>query len=151
MNNDNLYYLLILAEEGHFSRAAKKLGISQPALSAYLAKQEQALGAILFDRSATPLKPTAAGEAVLAYVRQVRREERQLEKQIADLRLLRCGSLTVAGSAADGRPLPPALPGDPAAAGQRRRAGFRPPDAERRNRFFPHAASGGRRARRPAI
>ena len=59
-----------LFEECHFGRAARRLGISQPALTARLRRLESAVGARLFDRDRSGVTPTAAG---LAFVEGARR------------------------------------------------------------------------------
>ncbi|MEM6669488.1 MAG: LysR family transcriptional regulator [Pseudomonadota bacterium] len=54
-----------LAEEQHFGRAAKRLGISQPALTSRLRRLEAAVGARLFERSRSGVRPTPAGAAFI--------------------------------------------------------------------------------------
>ena len=48
-----------------FSKASKKLGISQPALSSYINKLEKKWGILLFDRSISPIELTEFGESYL--------------------------------------------------------------------------------------
>jgi DNA-binding transcriptional LysR family regulator len=62
----HLRYFLAVAEERHFTRAAERLHVSQPPLSAQIRQLEQRLGAPLFVRSSGPVALTAAGEALLA-------------------------------------------------------------------------------------
>lgn len=62
--------VIALFEERHFGRAARRLGISQPALTARLRRLEEALGARLFDRGRGGVAPTDAG---LAFVEGARR------------------------------------------------------------------------------
>lgn len=52
-----------LSEERHFGRAARRLGISQPALTARLRRLEAAIGARLFDRDRSGVRMTSAGAA----------------------------------------------------------------------------------------
>lgn len=54
-------YLTALIAEGSFSKAAQRLGISQPSLSQFLVRLETEAQTELVDRSAKPLKLTAAG------------------------------------------------------------------------------------------
>lgn len=54
MNIDHLRYFQKLAETGHFSKAAKELCITQPALSNSIRKMEKSLGFTLFESSNDP-------------------------------------------------------------------------------------------------
>ena len=54
MKNTGFYYVKEVAKEKSFSKASKKLGISQPALSSYINKLEKKWGILLFDRSISP-------------------------------------------------------------------------------------------------
>lgn len=60
-----LRVFLALAESGHFTRAAERLGMSQSSLSAALGKLERLLGARLFDRHTRACRLTDAGTALL--------------------------------------------------------------------------------------
>ena len=62
MNFRTLKYILVIAEEKSFTKAAQKLVISQPSLSYHVLRLEQELGVLLFDRSKLPLSLTPAGE-----------------------------------------------------------------------------------------
>ncbi|WKX72344.1 LysR family transcriptional regulator [Streptomyces sp. XD-27] len=66
-----LRLLLVLAEELHFGRAAKRLFISQPAFSRQIRALEEHLGVPLVDRSTRRVELTAAGQALLTHVRAV--------------------------------------------------------------------------------
>ena len=66
-----LQYLVAVADLGGFRKAADACGVSQPSLSAQIARFERALGVQIFDRNARGVRVTAPGEAVLTRVRQV--------------------------------------------------------------------------------
>ncbi|MBS0518018.1 MAG: LysR family transcriptional regulator [Proteobacteria bacterium] len=58
-------YAVVLSRHRHFGRAAKTLGISQPALSRGIATLERKIGVRVFERSRRDVTPTPAGEDVL--------------------------------------------------------------------------------------
>ena len=60
MTNYKEYIYAVYREKG-FSKAAQKLYVSQPWLSATIKKAEQELGLPLFDRSTNPISLTEAG------------------------------------------------------------------------------------------
>src|SRR5512136_441562 len=62
---------LAVAEEMHFSRAARRLNLAQPALTAQIRQLEEALGARLFERSNRMRGLTPAGQALLGEARAV--------------------------------------------------------------------------------
>jgi DNA-binding transcriptional LysR family regulator len=66
-----LRHFLALAEETHFGRAADRLCISQPALSASVLRLEEDLGIRLFERDSKSVRITRAGELMLASAREM--------------------------------------------------------------------------------
>jgi len=64
-----LEYLVTVADEANFTRAAEKLLVSQPGISAQIRRLERELGQELLNRSGRSVRPTAVGEAVLPYAR----------------------------------------------------------------------------------
>ena len=56
-----------LCQTGSFTRAAQRLHISQPGLSARIVRLERAVGQRLIDRSVRPAAPTRAGRSFLPY------------------------------------------------------------------------------------
>src|ERR1035438_10432259 len=67
----DLRYFVAVAEELHFTRAAERLFISQPALSKQVRMLERQLGAPLFERDPQGVKLTPVGAALLPHARQV--------------------------------------------------------------------------------
>lgn len=61
----HLRALVVLAEELSFTRAARRLGIAQPALSAQISRLERRLGAKLVERSTRSVELTPAGRDLL--------------------------------------------------------------------------------------
>lgn len=64
-----LKYLVTVVEEASFTRAAAKLHVAQPGVSAQVRKLEREVGEPLLDRSGRMVRPTVAGEAILPYAR----------------------------------------------------------------------------------
>ena len=85
MNLKHIQYVLAVLEEGSITGAAKKLYISQPSLSQMIRQVELSLGAPIFDRSATPLTLTHAGELYLEAAHQILAISSNLENEIAQL------------------------------------------------------------------
>ena len=81
----NPEYFLAIVKERSISKAAERLYLSQPYLSQYLAKLEGAVGAVLLDRSHTPLTMTPAGEVFCAYLERQSYLDRQLVSDLRDL------------------------------------------------------------------
>ncbi|MDO4265421.1 MAG: LysR family transcriptional regulator [Eubacteriales bacterium] len=82
MNTRYLNYILTIAREGSFSKAAKKLGISHVALSNYLNQYEAELGIPLFDRSQFPYLPTEAGRIYIEAAREILEVQRITAQEI---------------------------------------------------------------------
>ena len=78
-------YVNQVSECGSFTKAAAKLFISQPALSNYISKVEEDLGVKLFDRSATPLKLTYAGEQYLKRAKAILGQLEDMNRELRDI------------------------------------------------------------------
>ena len=62
MTTQQIQCIITLAEEGSFSKAAKKLFVTQPSISQLIKNMEMQLGAPLFDRSSSPIQLTPIGQ-----------------------------------------------------------------------------------------
>src|SRR5882724_7049730 len=67
----DLRYLVALADERHFGRAAQRSFVSQPTLSAQLKKLEEYLGVQLVERQPKQVTLTQAGEQIVARARRM--------------------------------------------------------------------------------
>jgi LysR family transcriptional activator of nhaA len=67
LNFHHLHYFWAVAREGHLTRAAGQLNVSQSALSAQIKQLEEQLGLPLFTRQGRTLELTEAGRVALAY------------------------------------------------------------------------------------
>ena len=64
-------YVYAVYQERSFTRAAQKMYLSQPALSAMVKKAEKKIGTPIFDRSTSPLRLTPAGEYYIAQAEKI--------------------------------------------------------------------------------
>ncbi len=71
MTLTELKYVVALAQERHFGRAAQKCFVTQPTLSLALAKLEDELGVRLFERNKNEVLVTARGQAIVEQARRV--------------------------------------------------------------------------------
>lgn len=74
MTLTELRYIVTLAQEQHFGRAAERCHVSQPTLSIAVKKLEQELGVDLFERSKNSVQPTPTGDKVIAQAHRVLEE-----------------------------------------------------------------------------
>ena len=80
----HLWYFLAVAEEKHFGKAARRLGISQPPLTQQIQILERALGVILFERSHKGALLTREGSAIFSSVQSLLDHARQVERAVRD-------------------------------------------------------------------
>lgn len=71
INYHHLRYFYVVAKEGGLAKAAEKLNVSQPSISAQLADLEEALGVELFRRSGRRKVLTDAGQLVFGYAEEI--------------------------------------------------------------------------------
>lgn len=91
-------YVYQVYKEGSFLKAAEKLIISQPSISASVRRVEERLGCDLFDRSTKPLRLTECGEQYIRYAEKIMAMEREFSEYVNDWGGLRRGRLILGGS-----------------------------------------------------
>lgn len=91
MTLTELRYIVAVARERHFGRAARACHVSQPTLSAAVKKLEDELGVTLFERAPNDVRVTAAGSRVIELAQRV------LEQAAAIKELARAGGDELAG------------------------------------------------------
>lgn len=109
MNIEHLYTFQEVIRLGSFSEVAKKLGISQPAVTFQIQKLEQELGIRLIDRSQRSFIPTAAGRRLLEFAEAVDTEREHLQRELEKMREDVAGDLLIGASTIPGEYLLPPL------------------------------------------
>lgn len=99
MNTRDLEYLVAVAEELHFGRAAARCHCSQSALSGQLRKLEDSLGVTVFERTKRRVRLTEVGAGIVERARDVLRQVEALKATAA------ASSNPLAGKFAIGMPL----------------------------------------------
>lgn len=90
-----LEYLVAVAEHANFTRAAERLHVAQPAVSAQIQKLERELGQPLLDRSKRTVRLTAAGEAVLPFAKAALAAVLDVSRSVAELTELVSGTVAI--------------------------------------------------------
>jgi DNA-binding transcriptional LysR family regulator len=91
-----LEHFLAVVDEGTFTRAAERVSRTQPAVSQSIKKLEDVVGAPLFARDLNDVALTEHGRLLVDYARRIVGLRDDALKQMAELRSLRTGTLTVA-------------------------------------------------------
>src|SRR6478752_3136232 len=100
---DKLEYLLALARERNFGRAAEQCGVTQPTFSAGIKQLEDTLGVMLVQRTSRFLGFTSEGERVLDWARGIVADTRAMKAEVQALKTGLTGHLRIAA-------IPTALP-----------------------------------------
>lgn len=99
----DLRYFVAVAEELHFTRAAEKLYVSQPALSKQIRSLERQLGAPLFDRDQHGVRLTPVGAALLPHARAVLAAWAKADDAVRQARAAAQATLVVGMTTSPGR------------------------------------------------
>jgi DNA-binding transcriptional LysR family regulator len=95
---DKLEFLLALAREQHFGRAADNCGVTQPTLSAGLKQLEESLGVLLVNRGSRFQSFTPEGARVLDWARRIVGDTRAMRQEVQALKHGLVGRLRIAAS-----------------------------------------------------
>lgn len=95
MSNREYEYVAAIAQEGTLSGAALQLGVSQPALTRFLQKEENNLGTALFQRIDNRMVLTYAGECYLEHVKQIFAIQTHMRAALDDIAKMDYGRLRV--------------------------------------------------------
>ncbi len=95
MTNNQLRYVISVAENGSFSGAAKKLFLTQPSLSNQIKALEEELGTPIFIRKHHELKLTEAGHDLVLYSKRILNELDHLQSLMQFYSSYSRGSLTI--------------------------------------------------------
>lgn len=93
---DKLEFLLALAREQNFGKAAELCGVTQPTFSAGIKQLEDTLGVMLVQRSSRFLGFTAEGERVLDWARRIVGDSRAMRQEVDALKRGLVGHLKIA-------------------------------------------------------
>lgn len=104
----NLEYFLIAVEESSFTKAAKRLGISQQSLSSHISNLEKEFGVELFHRT-LPLTLTYGGRVLAKRARQLLQLREETYRELADIKDFSKGQLIIGMSHTRGRNILPEI------------------------------------------
>lgn len=93
MNLQELHYVLTIASEKNLSKAARKIHITQPALSLFLTRLEKQLGTPLFNRNG--MQPTYAGKKYIAMAMKIEQLYRNFELDLCSINHEQVGDLRI--------------------------------------------------------
>lgn len=92
------HYVYAVYKERSFSKAAKKLFISQPALSATIKKIEEKIGSPLFYRHTNPLTLTECGKKYMETLEKITLAEQEFLAYLKNWETLQSGKITIGGT-----------------------------------------------------
>lgn len=93
---DKLEFIIALAREKHFGRAAESCGVTQPTLSAGVKQLEDQMGVLLVNRGSRFQGFTPEGQRVLEWARRIVGDSRNMRDEINSLRRGLSGQLRIA-------------------------------------------------------
>ncbi|MDA8234035.1 MAG: selenium metabolism-associated LysR family transcriptional regulator [Clostridia bacterium] len=107
MNIKQLESFILVAEEKNFTRAAKQLYMTQPAISFQIKSLEEQLGIQLFERLDKAVELTDAGRLILPEAKKIQANYEKIRDSIAEMKGLKRGHLNIGASTIPGEYLMP--------------------------------------------
>ena len=107
MKLSHLRDVVAVAEHGSLRAAARRIGVTQPAITRSIREVEQELGAILFERHARGVRLTEIGAAFMRRASAVHAELRRAREEVEQLKGRNTGEITVSLSTASSLSLMP--------------------------------------------
>ena len=102
LNFHQLYLFYTVASHHSFSKAARALAITQPAVSIQIQELEKSMGVTLFHRRSRGLRVTEVGETVYAYAQQIFALSAKLLETVQESQDLKTGRLVLGASTTPG-------------------------------------------------
>ncbi|MDI6871974.1 MAG: selenium metabolism-associated LysR family transcriptional regulator [Bacillota bacterium] len=112
VNLRQLEAFVAVVEQRNFTRAAKTLAISQPAVSFLIHSLEEHLGVQLLERLGRQVRLTPAGEVVYAEAKNILAAQERMHEALASLNSLQAGRVVVGASTIPGEYVLPRLAGE---------------------------------------
>lgn len=109
LNLHHLELFHVVAQERNVCRAARRLGVSQPAVSRQIHELEESLGLALLERLPRGVRPTEAGEALASHARTLFALRERASRDMEERRAGSAGRLSIATSRTIGSALLPEL------------------------------------------
>lgn len=92
-------YIVAIYREKSFSQAAKKLHVSQPALSGMVKKVENTIGTPIFNRSTTPITLTPAGKCYVDYAEKILQLKYEMDDYFRGVSLQQTSTINIGAAA----------------------------------------------------
>lgn len=91
----HMNYIYEVYKAGSFSKAAKRLYMTQPALSIAVKKTEEKLGTPLFERGTSPLRLTDSGKKYILTIQKIYEMEAELKDELQKMEQARTGKIVI--------------------------------------------------------
>ncbi len=98
MDQESINYLQVIVDEGGISNAAKRLNISQPALSSRIKKIEEYYGITILNANRRPATLTEEGRRYLEFASRQQQLEKSFRRYIQESKELKTGELRIGGT-----------------------------------------------------